>query len=231
VLLHQRLEGFSLPLDETAWEKLERFHAFLMERNIVMDLTNVPEEDMPLRHYADSLLALNHGLFPHGCRVIDVGTGAGFPGIPLAIARPDMQMTLLESMQKRCDFLIEAVSLLDLRNVRVMVGRAEDMGRGDFREQFDLALARAVAVLPVLAEYLMPLVKVGGHALCWKGPALREELPAGERACQRLGGELGALIDLEIPGRSHYIQVINKVKATPAKYPRKAGMPGKKPLG
>jgi 16S rRNA (guanine527-N7)-methyltransferase len=231
VLLHQRLEGFSLPLDETAWEKLERFHAFLMEKNAVMDLTNVPEEDMPLRHYADSLLALNHGLFSRGCRVIDVGTGAGFPGIPLAIARPDMQMTLLESMQKRCDFLSKAVSLLDLRNVRVMAGRAEDMGRGDFREQFDLALARAVAVLPVLAEYLLPLVKVGGHALCWKGPALWEELPAGERACQRLGGELGALIDLEIPGRSHYIQVINKVNATPAKYPRKAGMPGKKPLG
>ncbi len=229
--LKYRLSGFDLPLDGAAWEKLERFHALLLEKNAVMDLTNVPEEDMPIRHYADSLLGLNHGLFPGGSQVIDVGSGAGFPGIPLAIARPDLSVTLLESMQKRCDYLQEALDTLDLRNARVVFGRAEDWARGALRERFDLALARAVAALPVLAEYLLPFVKVGGQALCWKGPAVTEELPAGTRACQMLGGQMGALIDLLVPDRSHYIQVMDKVSASPQKYPRKAGLPARKPLG
>lgn len=229
--LKQSLEAFALPLDGAAWEKLERFHAFLLEQNQFMDLTQVPDKDMPVRHYADSLLPLNLGLFPQGSRVIDVGTGAGFPGLPLAIARADMQVVLLESMRKRCDFLKDAAAMLGLSNVDVVTGRAEDMARGALRERFDLALARAVAALPVLAEYLLPYVKPGGRALCWKGPAVKEEIPAGDKACAMLGGKMGQLIDLKIPGRSHYIQVMEKVGMTPKKYPRKAGVPAKTPLG
>ncbi len=229
-MLKQSLEPFGLTLDEGAWEKMVRFQAFLLEKNRQMDLTNVPEADMPVRHYADSLLPLKWELFPPGCRVIDVGSGAGFPGLPLAIAREDMKVTLLESMQKRCDFLHEAVTLLALPNVTVVTGRAEEKGQGPLREQFDLALARAVAGLPVLAEYLLPFVRVGGRALCWKGPAVHEETPAGQMASQILGGRMGELIDLNIPGRSHYIQVLDKVAATPRQYPRKAGTPGRKPL-
>ena len=231
MLLRQSLEGFSLPLDEAAWDRLERFHAFLLAQNQLMDLTQVPQEEMPLRHYADSLLALNQGLFPAGCRVIDVGSGAGFPGLPLAIARGDMQVVLLESMRKRSDFLREAIMKLGLKNTQVVTGRAEEEGRGALRESFDLALARAVAQLPVLAEYLLPFVKPGGRALCWKGPAVREEILAGNKACALLGGRLGDLIDLKIPGRSHYIQVMDKVIRTPKGYPRKTGVPAKKPLG
>ncbi len=230
-MLRQNLEAFALPLNAAAWEKLENFHAFLLEKNRLMDLTSVPEPDMPVRHYADCLLPLSLGLFPQGSRVIDVGSGAGFPGLPLAIAREDLQVTLLESMQKRCDFLNEAVKLLGLSNVQVIVGRAEDAGRGGLRERFDLALARAVAVLPVLAEYLLPFVKMGGKALCWKGPAILEEIPAGRKAVRLLGGEMGRLADLQIPGRSHYIQVIDKLSPTPPQYPRKAGVPGRKPIG
>ena len=228
--LQQELNDFSLPLDQTGWEKLERFHAFLLAKNAVMDLTNVPEAEMPLRHYADSLLVLNHALIHQGAQLIDVGTGAGFPGIPLAIARPDIKVALLESMQKRCDFLLDAVSMLHLDNVKVVMGRAEEKAQAPLRENFDLALARAVAKLPVLAEYLLPYVKIGGKALCWKGPAVKEELQAGQSACQLLGGQMGNLIDLNIPGRSHYIQEMAKVSATPKKYPRKAGIPAKKPL-
>ena len=230
-MLKQSLEPFSLPLGSAAWEKLERFHAFLLEQNQRMDLTQVPETDMPVRHYADSLMPLNLGFFPDGCQVIDVGSGAGFPGLPLAIAREDMQVVLLESMRKRCDFLNEAVALLNLSNVQVVAGRAEDVAHGALREQFDLALARAVAQLPVLAEYLLPFVKTGGCALCWKGPAVSGEIPAAQKACDILGGAMGPLVDPKIPGRSHYIQVMNKVGMTPNKYPRKAGVPGKKPLG
>lgn len=230
-MLRQSLEPFGLPLDEGAWEKLERFQAFLMEKNRQMDLTQVPEEEMPIRHYADSLLALKHGLFPPDSRVIDVGSGAGFPGLPLAAARGDMQVTLLESMRRRCDFLNEAAALLELDNVRVVLGRAEDEGRGPMRESFDLALARAVAKLPVLAEYMLPFVRTGGRALCWKGPAVREEVSSGGKAAGLLGGEMGELIDLEIPGRSHYIQILEKNSRTPNQYPRKAGVPGRRPLG
>lgn len=228
--IKSELLSFALPLDDAAWAKLEKFNDFLLAKNERMDLTNVPEADMAIRHYADSLLVLKHDLLKPGFRVIDVGSGAGFPGLALAVARPDIDVTLLESMRKRCDFLEEAIKLLALPNARVVMGRAEDLAHTDLRESYDLALARAVATLPVLAEYLLPFLKVGGMALCWKGPAVLHETSAGERASRQLGGQLCKLIDLRIPGRSHFVQALLKVSPTHAKYPRKAGIPAKTPL-
>lgn len=225
------LADLGIVLTEEMKTQLAAYHRLLLLHNARMDLTNVPEAEMTLRHYADSLLVLRQGLIQEGDRIIDVGTGAGFPGLPLAIARPDCSISLLESKQKRCDFLETVVSELGLKNVQILRGRAEDYAKPPHREAYELAVARAVAPLNLLLEYLLPYVKVGGAALCWKGPAVYEEQAAGQRAAQLLGGQLGEVIDLKMPGRSHLIQVVRKVMPTHKKYPRKAGTPGKDPLG
>ena len=222
----------NIVLTDEAQERLLAYHRLLLEWNARMDLNNVPEEEMALRHYADSLLPLaRKEWFPDGARLIDVGTGAGFPGMPLAIARPDLKVTLLDSQRKRCDFLSAVCDELKLPNVTVLHARAEDGARGALREQMDVAVARAVAPLNVLAEYLLPYVRVGGRMLCWKGPAVREEMAAGERACKMLGGQAEGLYRLPIEGREHYVHSAIKISATARRYPRKSGTPSKDPLG
>ncbi|NLW20329.1 MAG: 16S rRNA (guanine(527)-N(7))-methyltransferase RsmG [Clostridiales bacterium] len=225
------LEQLNIHLAPGAREQLAAYHRLLLSHNARMDLTTVPEEQMTIRHYADSLLALNHGLIKPDDRVIDVGSGAGFPGLPLAIAWPGLEVTLLESRQKRCAFLREVVHQLGLTNVSVLCGRAEDLATRPHREGYDRALARAVAPLNQLVEYLLPYVRPGGQALCWKGPAVRDETAAGQAAARELGGRLGALVDLHVPGRRHFVQIIEKTRATPARYPRKAGLILRQPLG
>lgn len=226
------LENGGVTLDDTAYDKLMGYHRLLLEWNEKMDLTNVPEEEMAVRHYADSLLPLRHKeWFKAGAKLIDVGTGAGFPGMMIAIARPDMQVTLLDAQRKRCDFLQAVCDALALSNVTVLHARAEDGARGNLRETMDLAVARAVAPLNVLCEYLVPYVKNGGYALCWKGPAVKEELTDGQKAAQILGGKAEELIRLPIDGREHYIQPVKKMVATARRYPRKSGTPSKEPLG
>ena len=225
------LGSLGIRLDALARERLDAYHRLLVETNRKTDLTNVPEEEMTLRHYADSLLPVRHGLLPERGRAIDVGSGAGFPGVPLTIALPDLEMVLLESQGKRCVFLQEAVRLLGLKGVTVLAGRAEDLAVPPYREHFDVALARAVAPLNVLSEYLLPFVKPGGCALCWKGPAVKGELKAGEAAARELGGQLGILTDIGIPGRTSLVQTIRKHSPTANNYPRKAGIPAKNPLG
>lgn len=226
------LTAGNVQIDDAAYENLGRYHALLLEWNEKMDLTNVPEEEMAVRHYADSLLPLAHReWFRENARLIDVGTGAGIPGLMLAIARPDLQVTLLDSQRKRCDFLQHVCDTLGLNNVTVLHARAEDGARGALRETMDLAVARAVAPLNVLCEYLVPYVKGGGYALCWKGPAVKEELAAGRKAAQILGGKAEELVKLPIEGREHYIQPVKKTQATARRYPRKSGTPSKEPLG
>lgn len=221
-----------LRLESEAEERLRAFHALLLEWNTRMDLTNVPEEEMALRHYGDSLLPLAQAAwFPQGARLIDVGTGAGFPGMPLAIARPDLRVTLLDSQRKRCDFLQAAADEIKLQNVTVLHARAEDAARGELRERMDAALARAVAPLNVLCEYLLPFVRTGGLALCWKGPAVRQEMAAGERAAHLLGAKGETLVRLPIEGREHYVQAYRKIEKTVRRYPRKSGTPSRDPLG
>ena len=218
--------------DALALDRLRAYHALLLEWNSRMDLTNVPEEEMALRHYGDSLLPLLRGeWFPQSARLVDVGTGAGFPGLPLAIARPDLRVTLLDSQRKRCDFLETVIGRLALNGVTVLHARAEDAARTELRECFDLAVARAVAPLNVLCEYLLPFVRPGGRALCWKGPAVREELAAGERAARLLSAKAEPLFRLPIEGREHYVQPFLKTGKTARQYPRKSGTPSKEPLG
>lgn len=221
--------------DETA-AALTRYHALLMDWNTRMDLTAVLDEDEMLdRHYVDSLSALAiPGMIPQNARLIDVGTGAGFPGMPLAIARPDVQVTLLDSLQKRLTFLQAVIDELGLKNVTLVHARAEDGARmPQHRGAYDVAVARAVASLPLLCEYLLPYVKTGGKAVCWKGPAVENELTQGKRAAFLLGAKLGESIPVTIPGRDweHRLLVIDKTAPTPKTYPRKAGIPAKKPLG
>ena len=232
----ERLTQCGLPHGEEAVQKLLTYHQLLSDWNTRMDLTAVTDDSEMLdRHYIDSLMALRFdGLIPEGASLIDVGTGAGFPGMPLAIARPDMKVSLLDSQQKRLTFLQEAVIRLGLKNVELIHSRAEDGARtAALREHFDLAVARAVAPLAVLAEYLLPYVRIGGAALCWKGPALAAELQQGQRAAFLLGGKAEESLPYHIPGRDweHCIQPVRKLRSTPSVYPRKAGTPSRQPLG
>ena len=232
--MRKMLLAAGIPLTEESLEKLNTYHEMLLDWNTRMDLTSVSEEHMAVRHFMDSLLPLTQeGLFPEGIRLIDVGTGAGFPGLPLAIARPDLKVTLLEAQGKRCQFLNAVCQALSLSNVEIINDRAEVLGQKEgYREGFDRAVARAVAPLNILCEYLLPFVKEGGAVLCWKGPAVIEEMKDGEAAAQILGGKLGALLEMPLPGMDtrHVVAQIHKIEKTLPQYPRKNGIPAKRPL-
>ncbi|MDD3334573.1 MAG: 16S rRNA (guanine(527)-N(7))-methyltransferase RsmG [Eubacteriales bacterium] len=235
--LEEAIGELGLSIDFRGPERLARYHRLLTEWNAHMNLMGDTDFLLSLdRHYLDSLAPLGTpGLFPEGASLIDVGTGAGFPGLPLAIARLDLQVTLLDSLQKRLLFLDAVVKELGLTNVTLCHERAEDGGRSPaLREQFDIATARAVASLPVLLEYLLPFVKPGGQALCYKGPAAGEEWESGKRTSKALGG--GELIRYPIvlprqPEWEHCVVAAAKKEKTLRQYPRKAGVPERKPLG
>ena len=190
-ILKNEAQQWELSLSDTALEALDIYAHRLQEANKVMNLTAVDDDEgIAKRHFLDSLRPLALGWIDEGARVVDVGTGAGFPGMPLAIARPDLRVTLADSLNKRVEFLKGVVETLGIGDrVQVIWIRAEDLGRSpEHREQYDFACARAVAAMPTLAEYLLPMVKQGGHMLCWKGPSLPEELTAAQRALDILGG-------------------------------------------
>ena len=230
-----RLDRNEVPAPEELPERLEIYLALLQEWNSRMDLTASLEDGEILdRHLIDSLTVLRTGYVTGNTRWIDVGTGAGFPGLVLAMARPDLEMTLLDAQQKRLNFLQAVIDATGIANAKTVHARAEEGGRKkELREQFDCAAARAVAPLNVLSEYLLPYVKVGGCALCWKGPALRDELEAGRRAAHLLGGRLEMPIPCPVYGQDwdHMILPIRKTEKTAAAYPRKPGTPKAKPLG
>ncbi len=220
-----------LMLNDGVYDRLEYFNALLNEANRFTDLTNIPPEEMPVKHYADSLfILLYESLFRPGIYVLDAGTGAGFPGVPLAIARDDVSFVLLDALKKRCDFLNLVKKELKLNNVRVVHARMEDAACGDLREAFDLSLSRAVAPMRVLLEYTLPFVKLGGASLCWKGPQLAQEIKESENAARILGGTFEKSIELPIKNSAHLVQIVRKIKSTPEKYPRRAGIPGKRPI-
>ena len=232
--LEAGLAAMGVAAQDSQVEKLLRYHKMLTDWNTRIDLTAVLDPiEMVDRHYLDSASPLGLGLIPAGARVIDVGTGAGLPGIPLSILRPDIRVTLLDSLKKRVDFLRAVLDALDLAAEAEHM-RAEDAGRSAaHRETYDLAVSRAVAPTPVLMELMLPLVKVGGRALCWKGPGVHDELMQAGRAARLLGGEAGELLEAPVPGRDwqHVLLVCGKRQKTARQYPRKAGTPGKNPLG
>ena len=229
------LKNNGIPFRDDLPEKLYVYFSLLQEWNSRMDLTAVTNEDETLdKHFIDSLTVLKTGLFEKRGEMIDVGTGAGFPGMVLAMACPEIHITLLDSQKKRLLF-IEKISMeTDVRNISIIHARAEDGARKpELREQFDYAVARALAPMNTLCEYLLPYVKVNGCALCWKGPALRDELESGRKAANLLGGRLEIPVPCEVTGHDwkHMILPVRKLQHTAAVYPRKAGIPKSKPLG
>ena len=230
-----RLRMNEIPFAEDLPEKLEIYLRLLLEWNTKMDLTAVEEEeDLLDKHFVDSLTVLRTDLVKPGAFLVDVGTGAGFPGMVLAMARPDLHVVLMDAQRKRLKFLEAVAAEAGTGNAEILHARAEDAARDrKHREQYDIAAARAVAPLNVLAEYLLPFVKIGGCALCWKGPALQQELEAGRRAAHLLGGRLEMPVSCAVAGRDweHTILPVRKTERTAAAYPRKAGTPKAKPLG
>lgn len=233
--ISERLKRNEIPFAPDLPEKLDVYLRLLTEWNQRMDLTAVEEESEMLdRHFVDSLTVLRTEFLPEKSFVIDVGTGAGFPGMVLALARPECAVTLMDAQQKRLNFLEKVRGETGADNVSLLHSRAEIAGRDKkYREQFDIACARAVAPLNVLSEYLLPFVKVGGAALCWKGPALQQELESGRRAAHLLGGRLEMPVRCAVYGREweHIILPLRKTEKTAFAYPRKAGIPKTKPLG
>ena len=215
-------------------KKLERYRDLLLEWNENVNLTAITDpEEVRIKHFEDSLTCLESGLFFPGAKVIDVGTGAGFPGLPLAMARPDISVTLLDSLKKRLLFLDEVIAQTDIQNAKTVHARAEDGGRDkNLRERFDIVVSRAVSRLSVLCEYTLPYLKVGGTLIAMKGPSAEEELQEAQNAIKVLGGGEVTVqkTALEDESLSHCLVMIKKVRPTPTTYPRKAGMPTKNPL-
>ncbi|MGM9662809.1 MAG: 16S rRNA (guanine(527)-N(7))-methyltransferase RsmG [Oscillospiraceae bacterium] len=228
-LLQEGLAAWGLPTESIP--RLRRFSELLLEKNKVMNLTAITEEaDVATLHLLDSLSLLRIADFGSKT-VVDVGTGAGFPGMPLRLVREDFSLTLLDSLGKRIDFLRDCCAELGLPDVACVHARAEEFA-ADHREQFDLAVSRAVANLSVLSELALPLVKVGGQFLAMKSVDSDGEIRAAERAVATLGGRVAAREDYVIPGTevTHRVVVIEKVSPTPAKYPRAFAKIKKQPL-
>ena len=220
--------------DNDLGERLQVYFTLLQEWNKKIDLFAEAEEyEFIDRHFIDSLSVLNTGLITQNARLIDVGSGAGFPGLALALARADLSVVLLDSQEKRTRFLELVVRETGARNATVIHERAEILGKvSGYRESFDIAAARALAPVNVLSEYLLPFVRKGGKALCWKGPALNKELKMAGTAVARLGGRLEKPVLCSIAGRDweHLILPICKTAPTPGKYPRRPGTPRSDPL-
>ena len=220
-------------MTERQAEQFEAYHDMLVAANARMNLTRVPEDPREAvdRNYLDCIAPLAGG-FPEAQTAADVGSGAGFPGIPLAIMLPDTRFTLIDALSKRVEFLRAVIARLGL-NAEALHLRAEDAARqGALRERFDLTTARAVAPMNALCEFMLPLTRVGGRMLALKGPGLEAELAGAENALALLGGEIERIQPLAIPGRdwNHRAAWIAKIAPTPDKYPRRAGMADKKPL-
>jgi 16S rRNA (guanine527-N7)-methyltransferase len=227
----------NLDLTPTQLAAFQCYAAELAEWNEKFNLTAIKNPaEVEVKHFADSLsclLALRQAPGLKRPSLIDVGTGAGFPGLPLKIVCPELKLTLVESVGKKVKFLEHVIARLDLKEVVVVQARAEELGQTPaHREKYDWAVARAVAELRTLLEYLLPLAKVGGRILAQKGEGAPAEAQGAERAAKILGGSLAQLRPVELPGvvESRYLVVFNKVAATPAKYPRRPGTPGKEPL-
>ena len=229
--------------NEETRRKFELFYELLVERNKVMNLTAITEpEEVEVKHFIDSLASVsvirellaankekkNESQFS----IVDIGTGAGFPGIPLAIVMTEIRFTLADALNKRIGFLNEVSSKLDLTNVNAVHARAEELGTGEMRESFDCCVSRAVADMAVLAEYCLPMVKTGGNVILYKSSGIEEEIDHARYAIDELGGEIEDIHRFSLfgTGIERSLVLIKKKNKTPGKYPRKAGKPSKSPL-
>ena len=230
----QELETLGIRLTDVQKRQFDRYYELLIEWNRVMNLTGITEYDeVNLKHFTDSLTIVRIEDMENVSTLIDVGTGAGFPGIPIKIAFPYIKVTLLDSLNKRIKFLDQVVEELDLEDVVTLHGRAEDYAKKEeYREQFDLCASRAVANLSTLSEYCLPFIKKGGCFVSYKSADSDEEIQQSEKALDILGGKIEKVDKFVLPGSDmgRALVMIEKVKNTPRKYPRKAGVPSKEPL-
>lgn len=228
----QRLKYFNIKINDEQIKKFMNYMNLLLGWNEKINLTAITQPDeVKLKHFVDSLTVLKY--INDDDKVIDIGTGAGFPGIPLKIMNENTKITLLDSLNKRINFLNIVIETLNLRNIQAIHGRAEEIARNKlYREKYDVAVSRAVANLSTLTEYMLPFVKVGGKCICMKGANVNEELERAQNAIKELGGEIERVDNFYLSDNDNErnIIVIKKIKETNPKYPRKAGMPSKEPL-
>lgn len=233
-LLNDSLNKMGIDITEKQTQQFFDYKTLLLQWNEKMNLTAITEEgEVVIKHFADSVSILSAVNIEKSATIIDVGTGAGFPGLPVKIVRPDLKVTLLDSLNKRIGFLNEVCTQLNLENVDNIHARAEDGGQNpELREKFDYCLSRAVANLAVLSEYCLPFVKVGGSFISLKGPDVSQEVNDGETAIKKLGGKVEHVIKIEIPNSdiTHSLVIIKKIAKTPKLYPRKAGTASKNPI-
>ena len=228
----EECKKISLELTEKQLEQFRVYYEMLVEKNKVMNLTGITEWDEVLeKHFLDSISLIRVVDLQQELSVMDMGTGAGFPGIPLKIAFPNLKVTLADSLNKRVNFLQEVIDALELENIEAVHGRAEDLARDKkYREQYDLSVSRAVANLSTLSEYCLPFVKIGGQFISYKSGEVEGEVAGSKSAVFLLGGKVKDVVKFELGESGRSFVVIDKVKGTPKTYPRKAGTPAKKPL-
>ena len=232
--LENALQELKIPFSDEMLKKFNLYMKGILEWNDKVNITSITdEEEFIEKHFIDSILCVPYDEFKRSTKIIDVGTGGGFPGIPLALAAPDKQFVLIDSLNKRIKIINELCASIGIRNVKAIHSRAEEAARmKEHREKYDLCVSRAVANLATLSEYCLPFIKQGGYFLAYKGPDIEQEIKESKRALGVLGGEIkrqetSLLEDFYL---KHKILFIEKTAKTPSKYPRKAGTPSKEPL-
>lgn len=232
--LIEGLKQFNIELNEDQIQEFILYKELLQKWNQRINLTSIIEdEEIDIKHFIDSVVPIKTNLFNRKLKVIDIGTGGGFPGLPLKIMNKDLEMLLLDSTRKKINFLDVVIKELELDKIQAYHGRAEELGRkGEFREQYDIAISRAVASLNTLCEYTLPFVKPGGYFISMKGPEVEEELKEAKNAISILGGQVKEVEKIQLPKTDivHSLIIIEKIKKTPTKYPRMGGKPRKQPL-
>lgn len=229
-ILREKLNKIDIELKDKKVEKFYEYMNLLLEWNKKINLTAITEpNEVILKHFIDSATIAKY--IENDMRVVDVGTGAGFPGIPLNIIYNKANYILVDSLNKRINFLNEVINNLQLENINTVHSRIEDFGKNN-KEKFDIAMSRAVASLNILLEYLLPLVKVGGICICMKGSNIKEEIENSNKALEVLGGKIEKIEEIILPDSDivRNIIIVRKINNTPNKYPRKAGMPTKEPI-
>ena len=233
-VLEQGSQQIGISLNEEQKKQFIAFYEYLVEKNKVMNLTGITEfQEVLVKHFLDSLACVKAVDMNEVKTVMDIGTGAGFPGVPLKIAFPHLEACLLDSLKKRVNFLEETFELLKLENITAIHGRAEEFAKNKaYREKYDLCVSRAVSNLATLSEYCLPNVKVGGKFISYKSGTVKEEVEQAEKAVSILGGKIQDVVYFNLPDSEiqRSLVVIKKIKSTPGKYPRKAGTPLKEPL-